>query len=171
MPDNDNINNLRGREAIEKIKELVKKEQTCMFTTRLAEVPLSSRPMSTQETDEEGNLWFFSARSSHKNQHIEADPRIQLFYSHPANAEFLSIYGTATISTDREKIEKMWTPFIKAWFPNGKDDVELSLIKVAPEAAYYWDTKNSKMVSMIKILTSVVTGKTMDDGVEGELKL
>ncbi|MEJ7766515.1 MAG: pyridoxamine 5'-phosphate oxidase family protein [Chitinophagaceae bacterium] len=171
MADNENIKNLYGKDAIDKIRELVKKESICMFTTRLAEAPLSTRPMSTQEPDEDGNLWFFSSKSSHKNQHIEADPKIQLFYSNPGNYEFLSVYGTASINLDIDKIKDMWTPFLKAWFQEGTDDPEISLIKVIPEDAYYWDTKNNKMVSMIKILTSVVVGKTMDDGVEGKLEV
>jgi general stress protein 26 len=171
MPDNDHIENLSDQDAVNKIKELVKSEQMCLFTTRLSTVPLSTRPMSAMETDTEGNIWFFSAKSSDKNEHILADPRVQLFFSNSSNYEFLSVYGTATITEDREKIDKYWTPMIKAWFQNGKDDPEISLIKVTPKEAYYWDTKNNKAISMLKIFTSVVTGKTMDDGVEGTLKL
>jgi general stress protein 26 len=81
------------------------------------------------------------------------------------------VYGTAEISTDKQKIDKYWSTMVKAWFPEGKDDPNLTLIKVKPEDAYYWDTKNNKLVSLIKIMTSVVTGKTADDGVEGELKV
>ena len=171
MQDSKNIENLSNQDAIDKIKELVKSEQLCLFTTQLSVAPLSTRPMSATETDDEGNLWFFSAKSSDKNRHIQTDPRVQLFFSHPGSSEFLSVYGSASISTDKALIEKYWNPVVKAWFQEGKDDPEITLIKVAPEEAYYWDTKNSKMVSMIKILTSVVTGKTMDDGVEGTLKL
>jgi general stress protein 26 len=169
MPDNDHIQNLTSQDAINKIKELVKSEQFCLFTTQLTQVPLSTRPMSAMGTDEDGSIWFFSVKSSDKNEHVLADPRVQLFFSNPSSSEFLSIYGTASITEDRDKIEKYWKPTIKAWFQNGKDDPEISLIKVAPEEAYYWDTKNNKAISMLKILTSVVTGKTMDDGIEGKL--
>jgi general stress protein 26 len=171
MSDNNHIQNLTNQDAIDKIKDLVKSEQMCLFTTQLTSVPLSTRPMSAMETDEHGNIWFFSAKSSDKNLHIQADPRVQLFFSHPASSEFLSVYGSASITTDPEKIDKYWSSIIKAWFPEGKDDPELTLLKVAPEEAYYWDTKNNKMISMVKILTSVVTGKTMDDGIEGTLKI
>ncbi len=171
MPDNEHIDNLSGNDAIDKIKSLVKSEQMCLFTTNLNTVPLSTRPMSAMETDDEGSIWFFSAKSSDKNHHINDDPRVQLFFSNPSSSEFLSVYGSAVITTDREKIEKYWSPIIKAWFTEGKDDPEVTLIKVAPEESYYWDTKNNKVVSMVKILSSVVTGKTMDDGVEGTLSV
>lgn len=171
MPDNERIDNLSGNDAIDKIKSLVKSEQMCLFTTKLNTVPLSTRPMSAMQTDDEGNIWFFSAKSSDKNHHINDDKRVQLFFSNPSSSEFLSVYGSASITTDREKIEKYWSPIIKAWFTEGKDDPEVTLIKVAPEESYYWDTKNNKVVSMVKILSSVVTGKTMDDGVEGTLSV
>jgi general stress protein 26 len=83
----------------------------------------------------------------------------------------MSIYGTAEIVFDKNKVEEMWTPIAKAWFTGGKDDPLISLIKVTPQEGYYWDTKNNKMISLVKIATAMVTGKTMDDGVEGTLSV
>lgn len=168
---NDHVKNLHDKEAVDKIKDLAKSANICMFTSQLSEAPLSSVPMATQEVDDEGNLWFLSGKSSHKNRHIQSDPRVQLFYSNTGSSEFLSIYGKATITTDKAEIEKLWTPIAKAWFTEGKNDPDLTVIKVAPEEAYYWDTKNSKAVSMLKILAGAITGKTMDDGVEGKLNV
>ncbi|MBE7170571.1 MAG: pyridoxamine 5'-phosphate oxidase family protein [Williamsia sp.] len=168
---NDNVQHLYDKEAVEKIKDLAKSANICMFTTQLTQLPLSSVPMATQEVDDEGNLWFLSGRTSHKNGHIQADPRVQLFFTNTSSSEFLSIYGTAKITADRAEIEQLWTPIAKAWFTEGKNDPELTVIKVTPEESYYWDTKNSKAVSMLKILAATVTGKTMDDGVEGKLNV
>jgi hypothetical protein len=42
---------------------------------------------------------------------------------------------------------------------------------VKPVDAYYWDTKNNKLVSLLKIGAAIVTGKSMDDGIEGELEV
>ncbi len=166
-----NIENLSFKEAIAKIKELVSAADICMFTTALTQLPLSTRPMSTQQTDSEGNLWFFSEKESDKNEHIQVDNRVQLFYTNKSSSEFLSIYGTAEIFTDKQKIEELWTPIVKTWFQQGKDDPSITIIKVVPQDAYYWDTKHNKLVSLIKIITSVAIGKTMDDGVEGKLSV
>ena len=166
-----NIENLSFKEATAKIKEIADAADICMFTTALTQLPLNSRPMSTQKADDEGNLWFFSEKESDKNQHIESDNRVQLFYANKSNYEFLSVYGTAEISTDKEKIEELWTPMVKTWFQEGKDDPSITVIKVVPHDAYYWDTKHNKLVSLIKIIASVATGKTMDDGVEGKLNV
>lgn len=108
---------------------------------------------------------------SNKNQHIEQDNRVQLLYANKGSSEYLTIYGTAEIIFDKNKNEELWNAFIKVWFKEGKDDPEISLIKVTPEDAYYWDTKNNRMITLLKLATSMVTGKTLDDSVEGDLRV
>jgi general stress protein 26 len=111
------IKNLTHQEAIDKFREIVKHESVCLFTTRLTEVPLTTRPMSVKKVCDQGNFWFLSPTDSDKNQEIANDSRVQLFISNTSNYEFLSVYGTATISRDREKIEEFWSDIAKAWFP------------------------------------------------------
>ena len=169
--DASKIKNLSHQEAIDKFKDLVKHESTCLFTTRLTQVPLTTRPMGVQKVCDQGNFWFLSPRDSDKNREIAADPRVQLFISNTSNYEFLSVYGKATISRDQQKIDEFWNDILKAWFPEGKNDPNISVIKVAPEEGFYWDTKDGKLVSMIKILASAVSGKTLQEGVEGTISV
>ena len=60
---------------------------------------------------------------------------------------------------------------VKTWFPEGKDDPNLSLIKVSTKSAYYWDTDGNRMINFLKMAASVVTGTNLVSGEEGELKL
>jgi general stress protein 26 len=163
--------NLEGKEAIDKMRRLIEAEEICMFTTRLLQLPLDTRPMSTSEVDEAGHIWFISRVDSSKNTDIQQDKRVQLFYANRNNSEFLSVYGEAFISKDRNKIEELWSPVNNAWFEKGKDDPEISLICVKPLDAYFWDTRNNWMISLLKIASAVVTGKTADVVVEGKLEL
>src|SRR4030095_13492686 len=100
------VKTLPATAAIEKIREIAKDANICMFVTDLSNLPLSGRPMATQEVDEEGNIWFMSDRNSDKNREIENDDKVQLFYSHTGNYEYLSIFGRAEIVNDRSKIER-----------------------------------------------------------------
>jgi len=169
--DASKIKNLTHQEAIDKFKELVEHQSICLFTSRLGEVPLTTRPMSVQKVCDQGNFWFLSAGDSDKNMEITEDPRVQLFISNTSNYEFLSVYGKASITRDRKKIDELWSDIAKAWFHEGKDDPRVTVIKVTPEEGFYWDTKDGKLVSMIKILASAVTGKTMEEGVEGTISV
>ncbi len=168
---NENVENLTSTEGIKKMKKLVEDADICMFVTQLDQLPLSARPMSSQHVDESGCIYFFSTVSSDKNIHIQKDDRVQLFYSNKNSSEYLSIYGTAVITKDIIKIKEYWSTMVKAWFPEGPDDPDISLITVTPLDGYYWDTKHNKYVALFKIATSIITGKTMDDSVEGELNV
>ena len=50
------------------------------------------------------------------------------------------------------------------------EDPDISLIRVTPQDGHYWDTKNGKLISTIKIAVAALTGNSMDGGVEGNLK-
>ena len=163
------IKNLTKTEAIDKFQDFVDHESTCLFTTRLTSVPLTTRPMAVQKVSDDGNFWFLSASDSDKNREITSDPRVQLFISNPSNYEFLSVYGHATISRDKQKIDDLWNDIAKAWFEEGKDDPRITVIKFEPEEGFYWDTKSGKLVSLIKIAASAITGKTLQEGVEGKI--
>lgn len=164
--------NLTGTKASEKLKELTESARICMFCTRLDQQPSESRPMALQETDEEGNLWFISSADSTKNMDIKKDEKVQLYFMNNGSSEYVSVYGTAKIYTDRATIEDKWSAMANAWF-DGKEDPNVSILKVTPESCYYWDTKNGKLVSMLSFLAAAVTGKKSDgsDGVEGTLNV
>jgi len=166
-----NIKNLYNEDAIKKIKDFVNDIKVCMFCTSVTDMPFRTRPMSTLEVDDEGNLWFFSAKSSDKNDEIKNDDTVQLIYSKNSDVHFLTITGKATIVEDQAKKDELWNPIVKAFFPEGKDDPNLSLVKIKPEAAHYWDTINGKMITWFKMAASAVTGNQNNVGVEGKLKV
>lgn len=165
--------NLTRQDAVEKLKELSEKARICMFCTQLDELPLAARPMTLQECDEEGNLWFISSAESNKNFEIGADKRVQLFFVNNGDHEYLSVFGEAFIYTDQQTIEDKWSPLAKAWFEEGKEDPDVTIIRVAPGDVYYWDTKAGKLVTMTTFVWAAITGKTTDnsDGVEGKLNV
>src|SRR5690606_25225872 len=127
-------------EAIAKIQKLAKDINICMFCTDLDQQPFATRPMALREVDDEGSLWFLSAAKSHKNWEIMEDEKVQLVFSNPSSSQFLSIFGNARIFKDPEKIKSLWTPIANAWFEEGKDDPDVTVLKVSPLQAYYWDT-------------------------------
>jgi general stress protein 26 len=166
-----NHQDLHAADAIKKMQELADKAKTCFFSTRLRsqEVP-ATRPMAVQQVDEQGHFWFLSANDSHKNQEIQQDPSVQLLFQGSAHSDFLSIVGTATISTDKAKIKELWNPILKAWFTDGEDDPRLTAVEVAPQEGYYWDNKHGNAVASVKIAIGALIGQTLDDSIEGTLQ-
>ncbi|MCF2447726.1 pyridoxamine 5'-phosphate oxidase family protein [Dyadobacter sp. CY345] len=165
-----NHEDLFGREAGEKIKELAKAANTCFFCSRITSgQPLNTRPMSIQKVDDQGNFWFLSSDDSHKNEEIESDPNVQLLFQGSKYSDFLSIYGIATISKDKATIKELWEPILKAWFTEGEDDPRITVIKVEAKEGYYWDNKHGNAVALVKTAVGAMLGKTLDDSIEGKL--
>ncbi|MGI8431961.1 MAG: pyridoxamine 5'-phosphate oxidase family protein [Chthoniobacterales bacterium] len=164
--------NLRGQEAIAKIKELVEKAQTCFFCTRETSGESNgTRPMSVQQVDDAGHLWFLSADDSHKNQELAADSSVELFFQGSTHSDFLTLKGTATVTRDKAKIKELWEPIVKTWFTEGVDDPRITAIKFAPKDGYYWDTKHGIAIAGLKMAVGAAIGKTLDDSIEGTLRL
>jgi general stress protein 26 len=167
----ENHKDLQGNKAGKKIKELVEAaKNSCFFCTKIVEGnQFSTRPMSAQKVDDDGTLWFLSAVDSHKNKHIAEDPAVQLLFQGSPHSDFLTLYGKATITTDKQKIKELWEPLLKVWFTEGENDPRITVIKFVPEDGYYWDTKHSQAVAFAKQLVSAVIGKTLDDSIEGKV--
>lgn len=166
----DHLENLTGPKSIEKIKELVDSAKTCFFCTDVTVGESSgARPMSVQDVDDEGNLWFLSAIDSHKNMEVQKDNDVTLYFQGSPHTDFLVLHGKATITTDKKKIEELWEPIVKVWFTEGKDDPRISVIKVRPTQGYYWDTRHGMAVAGVKMMIGAMIGKTMDDSVEGTI--
>ncbi|NIJ53774.1 pyridoxamine 5'-phosphate oxidase family protein [Dyadobacter arcticus] len=165
-----NHEDLFGDKAGEKIKELAKDANTCFFCTSITSgKPLNTRPMSIQKVDDDGNFWFLSPEDSHKNAEIQNNPSVHLLFQGSKYSEFLSVYGHATISKDKETIKELWEPILKTWFTEGEDDPRITVIKVETEEGYYWDNKHGNAVAFAKTLIGAAIGKTMDDSIEGKL--
>lgn len=166
----ENHKDLHGSEAGKKIKELAGKTNSCFFCTGITSgKAITTRPMSVQKMDDQGNFWFLSANDSHKNADIALDNKVQLLFQGSAHSDFLSIYGVATISTDKALIKELWEPILKTWFTGGVDDPRITAIKVETTEGYYWDNKHGNAVALVKMAAGAIMGKTMDDSIEGGL--
>ena len=132
-----------------------------MMTTVDEQGNLVSRPMAALQFDEEGNVWFFTNRSSPKVDQIEhVEQRVNVAFASVSDADYVSISGVATEVDDQAKIDELWNPQAKAWFPKGKDDPDLTLLKVHTQMAEYWNSNDSTMVRLFQQASAVITGST-----------
>ncbi len=167
-----NYEDFNGAAAVEKIKQIVCKAESCFFSTTIAVAEsCGTRPMGVQEVDDEGNLWFLSSIDSHKNQEIAINPNVTLHFQGSAHSDFLVLKGIATASRDQSKIKELWQPLFKTWFTEGENDPRISVVKVTPTEGYYWDTKHGFAVAGIKMVIGALTGKTLDDSIEGKVRV
>jgi general stress protein 26 len=131
----------------EKIQDLLDDFSAAMLVTRTADGKLRSRPMQVADVEPDGVIWFMTERHSGKMEELSADSHVNVAMQN--DRKFVSISGTATAVDDRRKVEEVWNEAWKTWFPGGKDDPGLVLLKVQGDAGEYWDNSG---VSGIKYL-------------------
>lgn len=155
---------MQNTENIKKVNELIKDIRIAMLTTIDPDGQLRSRPMGTQETEFDGTIWFFTQIDSGKIESIQADQQVNVAYSSAGGSSYVSVSGTANVVLDPVKIKELWTPAMKAWFPEGPESEKIALLKIEADSAEYWEGPSSKVVQMIGFAKAILTGKQYSPG-------
>lgn len=137
-----------------------------MLTTLDPEGALSGRPMALLQMDADGVLWFFTDLHAAK---LDRLAQVQLGFCDPGNSTWVSVSGHGEVDTDRGRIEAMWTPMARPWFPDGAQSATLALLRVVPHRADYWDGPSNRMVRAVGMMASVLTGRLLGMGDQGTL--
>lgn len=157
-------NNQNRAASLQNLKEKIKDIKVAMFTSADTDGSLHSRPMHTQEMKDDGLLWFFTGKNSGKIAEIKADSHVSLGYADPSSNTYVAVSGRATLVTDQAKIDELWHDLLKAWFPEGKNDPNIALLKVNPESAEFWDSPSSTLVQLFGMGKAMVTGEPYKPG-------
>lgn len=144
---------------------MIKEIDFCMLTTIDEQGDPHSRPMSSNgDIDPNGDLWFFTSASSLKVNEVASSPKVNVSFADPDNQRYVSVTGNAQLVRDREKIAELWRPEFKMWFPKGKEDPEVALLRVTLEKGEYWDSPSSTIGYALRFVSSLVTGKQPEFG-------
>lgn len=168
---NENDENTDRTAAIAKLGEMIQGIRIAMLTTAMPDGTLRSRPMAAQQTEFDGDLWFFTEAASEKVHEIQDDQHVNLSYAAPDDNRYVSVSGRAAIVRDREKAEELWNPLFKAWFPRGLEDPNLALLKVSVEQAEYWDSPSSTVVHLAGFAKAMTTGQKYEPGDNEKINL
>jgi len=161
---------MKNEKNIAILKEMIEDVRTCMFVTFSSDDEFGSRPMGTAKIEDDGSVWFFTNEYSLKSSEISKDKNVLLNYSDPGKNTYLTVKGKAELIDDQVRKEAYFSPFVKAWFPDGIEDPRLILIRVEPEEAEYWDASSSKLVVLFSLIKGIVTGDTPDLGKHDTMK-
>ncbi len=157
-----------------KLWELIKDIKFAMFTARHGNGHLHSRPMTTQNGDNDRGavLWFFMSRKSDPVADLQAAPEVNVAYADPGRDAYVSVSGTARVVEDDAKKQALFSTFAKAWFPGGAADPDLALVAVVISHADYWDVKTNKVMQIFKMAKAAITGTPPTDmGEHGKVRM
>jgi general stress protein 26 len=129
----------KHEENVRKLREMIKGIEFAMLTTIDEDGSLRSRPMATQRSEFDGDLYFFTKVTQTKVEDVDRDRNVCVSYAAPENQRYVSMSGVARLLYDRTKMEELWFPDLETWFPEGLDDPGLALLWISVTRAEYWE--------------------------------
>jgi general stress protein 26 len=148
---------------LQKISGLIKDIKVAMLTSDDGG-HLRSRPMVAAQKEFAGDLFFFTRASAPKVEEVESHGRVNVSYADADGQNYVSLSGTASILHEPALIEAHWSEAMRTWFPKGKDDPDIAILKVAVDQAEYWDAPSSTMLYLYGYAKAVVTGEPPHPG-------
>jgi general stress protein 26 len=152
---------IQRSDELTQLGALIEDLSIAMLTNIHGDGALVSRPMSPLEMDGDGAVWFFVDATAMHEKHLQ---KVNLSFSDESAGTYVSLSGRGEINLDRARMERLWTPLAKPWFPDGPASPDLALLKIVPHSAEYWDAPHSRMVRMFAMAAAVVTGQPVAIG-------
>jgi len=149
-------------EDTRKVAELIKGERFAFLTTVTPGGKLTSRPMTLQEVEFDGDLWFFAERDAEWVAHITASPQVNVGVG--SGGTWVSLTGRAAVVTDVARKKELWNGGVEAWLPQGPEDPSVVLVKVDGDSAEYWDTPGGRLATAYSFVKAKATGERIDAG-------
>ena len=129
---------------------------------------LHGRPLTVQDVDFDGTLWFLVSRSAEWTAGVGQGIAANAAFNDSSDQRWVSVSGSAQLVEDAERIREMWSPLYQAWF-DGPDDPEAVLLRFDAHSADYWDPDANKIMRLARMVKAAVTGDGDDMGERGTL--
>lgn len=154
-----------------KLLDTLKRLDTVMVATRAKNGTLRARPMAIADVDAQGDVWFATSKETEKTDEAERDPRGLI--TAQDGMLYLSVSGTLDVVDDRAKVQKLWKESWRVYFPNGKDDPSIVLLRLRPDVGEYWDNTGTKGLRFLwEAAAAVLKGeRPQADGPEQHAKV
>jgi general stress protein 26 len=159
-------------EKLAKLREIIRAIDICMLTTVDEDGSLRSRPMSNnRDVEFDGDLWFFTYADSPKAEEIALERHVCASFADSEHQRYVSLSGTGQIVTDRAKLEELWKPVYKMWFPEGLDTPGVALLKVSAQRGEYWDGSQNIVQHVVGFVSALLKKQEADLGENEKVEL
>jgi general stress protein 26 len=97
------------------------------------------QPMTAFVEEESGQLWFFTRKDTDLAQAADGGQAMFVIQTNDLQA---CIGGRLVETFDRERMDKYWNSVVAAWYPEGKDDPQLTMLRLDSDDAEVWLSSN-----------------------------
>ncbi|MEO7814428.1 MAG: pyridoxamine 5'-phosphate oxidase family protein [Sphingomicrobium sp.] len=119
-----------------------------------------TRPMTAQidvpedgDKEDGGQIYFFASKTDGVGQKVTASARAVATFVGKGHGLFAHIHGTLVPSDDKAVIDRLWNPFVDAWYKDGKNDPDLRLLRFDTDSADVWEAANGATLKAVALKT------------------
>ena len=159
-------------EQREHLYDILKDFDTAMLVTQTPDGGIHARPMAVAELSAESDAYFVTSMEAAKVAEITAQPLLTITFQ--SSNQFASVTGIGTVTRDQAQIDRLWNAGWEIWFPKGKSDPSVTLIKFQARDGEYWNNAGMQGVKyFFKVVKAYVAGEkpAMDDKLHAKVKL
>jgi general stress protein 26 len=127
------------------LKKLLESFDTAMLITRHDDFD-HARPMTVAGVDGTSTIWFATSEDA-KSAEIRRDARAAATFQ--SRKRWVAVSGIAELVKDREKVHELWKPSWRVWFPKGKNDPSIVLLRLTVTDAEFWDNGGAKGIRYV----------------------
>lgn len=154
---------------LRKLAELIDGIDIAMLTTHAADGSMVSRPLQALKFDSNGELVFFTSIDSTKVDQLTENPDVNVTFADPNHQRYVSVRGGARMDREAATIEELWSLPQKIFFPQGKDDPHLVVLRVQVRDAAYWESAGSFVARALDFARGLLSDEPSDLGRQGTL--
>ncbi len=152
----------QSTEAMRRLAEQLEPHRVAMLTLADAQ-GLSSRPMTPLEMDADGAIWMLTSRRAMDGLLDLAGGPANLAFFDGKDNDYLSVRGHAELVDDAGRKEALWSAVARPWF-SGPDDPDLTLLRLQPQQAEFWDGPDNAATQVLAMAASMVVGRQVGLG-------
>lgn len=123
-----------------------------------------AQPMTAFREEETGTIWFFTRDDTDlaKDASLAGGQSAMFSYGSKDQNVWACIHGQLSVRHDREKIDRYWNPVLAAWYPEGKDDPHLTLLRFDANDGRIWVNEGGFLKFAFEVARANLT-KTLPD--------
>lgn len=128
------------------------------------------QPMDPQVDIENAIIYFYSDNTSELGSAILARPSA-VHLCHIAKDYQACVSGMLSPHNDPATLDRFWKPEIDAWYPGGRTDTKMLMLKFEPSDAAVWASDKSSIEFMFEIAKASIKGEIPKMGKSKEIQL
>jgi general stress protein 26 len=119
---------------------------------------IHARPMAVAHMNDGDCVYLVTGIESIKVDEISANSNAMLTFQ--SARRFASVRGELMVLRDALLMEKLWKEVWKVWFPAGKSDPNIALLKFSPHEGEFWDNAGMQGLKFVyEAAKAYITGE------------